>query len=310
MQVQTHRRRAWQPHLAALLVLAGGQALAADDIVVPSNVNFRRLQLLERPANDHQGGLMKVYVLVKGETVNGSLLLTSAQHLQRVTIDNFRQLLLDRIKETGRFDVYNHDSTGVMDKTSIVVEGRIVRATQHIENLVVARKAITRVGLSINITETDSGQVLRAKTFTGHYGDKPGEGAVFVSDTALKDPQVQEALYKDYDRALNDALDDASGYLEAKYRAVGKVTEKAGNVFVMAGGEQHGFNGGDEVVLFRTRFTKQNDERVPGIMTGLARAVCSSVNEQTSTCKIVKMGNQGDVQPGDYAVVANESLKH
>lgn len=295
--------------IAGLLLLAISAA-RAEDFAVPSSISFRRLQLLERPARDHKDGQMKVYVQIKGEELGGKLLVSSADHLARITVGNLQQMLLDKVKGTGRFDVYNMDSTGVMDQSSIVVEGRVVRATQHIENLIVARKAITRVGFSVNIIETDTGKVLRARTFTGAYGDQPGKGTVVTSDSELRSPTMQDSLYKDYDHAMQDALEDVAVYLESRYRPVGRITEVLGDSVAIDGGEIHGFDGGDEVVVFRTKFSVQNGERVPGIMIGLARAACPTVGERTSTCRIAKKAAGATVQVGDWVVLADALRKN
>ncbi len=288
--------------------LAASPAKANEEITVPSNVDFRRLQLLDRPDGSNQEGQTKVYVVIKGERVDGNLLLSSAEHLKNITVENFQLLLANKLKETGRFAVYSEDTTGIMDQSTIVVEGKVVRSTQHIEKLVVAQKAITRVGFSVQIKETDTGRLLRGKTFVGHYGDNKGEGTVFVSDADMRSPTTQQSLYKDYDRALNEALDSVAAYIESRYRPVGKVLETNGNVFSITGGEQHGFNGDDEVVVFRTKFSMHNGERVPGIMTGVARAVCTTVVERTSTCRLSK-GSAEQVQKGDFVTVSDSSLR-
>ncbi len=280
----------------------------AADIAVPSNLNFKRLQLLDKPDREHKDGKLKVYVTVKGEDVGGKLLVSSAKYLQNITVTNLRQMLLDKIGDTQRFEVFDQELSGVMDESSIIVVGQVVGATQHIENLVVARKAITRVRLSVNISDTANGKVLRAKTFTGHYGDKRGEGTVIVSTAELTSEQTQESLYKDYDRAMSDALNDVADYVESRYRPVGKITELSGDSFAMDGGYDHGFNGDDEVVVFRTQFSIVNGERVPGIMTGLARAKCPSVNDRSSTCQVVMKGSDGPIKHGDYVVVSDETL--
>lgn len=284
----------------------------STEILVPSNINFKRLQLLDKPLKDHKDGLMKVYVLVKGEALKtGELLLTSTKFLRDVSVDNFRQLLLDKIKETQRFDVYNHDNTGTLDQSSIQVEARIVVPTQTIENLVLAHKAITRVPVSVNITDSETGKVLLAKTITGYYGTEKGEGTVIVSDGDRNKSETQESLYKDYVQALGDALEEVAAYLESKYRPVGRVTEVDGKDFAMDGGSAHGFEGNDQVVVFRTKFRSNNGERIPGIMKGLVYAKCTSVTEKTSTCQITKSAEQNtQIQEGDYVVVSDESLKH
>jgi hypothetical protein len=165
------------PVVLAMSAANANIALAAD-VRVPSNVNFKRLQLLERadPDPEHKLGQMKIYVLVKGETTDGQVLLSRKDALRQINIDLFRQMLMNRVKELGRFDVYNHDVTSVMDQTSLVLEARVVEAVQSIENLVVVRKAITRVGLSVNITDIETGNLLRAKTTYGRYGSEPGAG--------------------------------------------------------------------------------------------------------------------------------------
>jgi hypothetical protein len=294
--------------LLSTLVLSGSLTVLAADIAVPSNINFKRLQLLEKPQGDHKDGLLKVYVVIKGEALDGKLLVSSAKYLQNVTMGNLRQLLLNKIHETNRFEVFDQQISETFDESSILIEGKVVGATQHIENMVVARKAITRIRLSVVINDMGSGKVLRAKTFTGHYGSEAGEGTVITSDAEMRSEHLQESLFKDYERALHSALDDVAAYVETKYRPVGKVIELKGDALAMDGGELQGFRGDDEVVVFRTRFTNLNGERTPGIMSGVARAKCITVTERSSTCRLISTGGEGPVQSGDYVVVADESL--
>lgn len=305
-------RNAVRPFNALLIGVALWAAsimAQAADITVPSNINFKRLQLLEKPQHDNKDGLLKVYVLIKGEIHGEKLLISSEKHLQDVSIVNLRKLLLDKIQGTNRFAIYDQEISQTLDESSIVIEGKVVGASQHIENMVVMRKAITRVQLSVTVSDTSSGKVLRAKTFTGHYGDVKGEGTVITSEAEIRSEQLQDSLLKDYQSALSDALDAAAFYVESKYRPVGKVVELKGDILAMDGGENHGFRGDDEVVVFRTRFTNINGERIPGIMSGVARAKCATVTDRSSTCRLISTGGEGPVQSGDYVVLADESLE-
>jgi len=291
--------------LAACLVPV---AAIAEEIIPPSGVNTPRLQLLERPDKSNLNSKLKLYVVISGKNSDGKTFLSSKDLLNRFEVEDFRNLLMNRIKESERFEVYDHATTGIMDQSSIVVEGRVLSVTQHLENLVVVRKAITKIRLSVQIKETESGQLVKAKTFTGIHGTNAGEGTKIVSETEIGTPQLQESLFSDLEAALNDAVEEAASYIESRYRPVGKVSQVQGKAFSMDGGEMHGFKGDDEVVVFRTTFVNQNGVRVPGLITGVAVAQCKTVQDHSSTCHVKKVGDAGPIQAGDYVLLSDASL--
>ena len=307
--VQYAPPQGWKKMFCGLtLVCCLASAAIAEEIIPPSGVNMPRLQLLERPDSSNQNSKLKLYVVISGKKSDGKTFLSSKELLNRFEVEDFRNLLMNRIKETERFEVYDQATTEVMDQSSIVVEGRVLSTMQHMENMVVVRKAISKVRLSVQIKETETGLLVKAKTFTGVHGTNPGEGTKIVSDTEIGTSALQESLFSDLEAALNDAVEEAANYIESRYRPVGKISVVQDKAFSMDGGEMHGFKEDDEVVVFRTTFHNQNGVRVPGLITGVAVAQCKTVQTHTSTCHVKKTGDAGSIQKDDYVLLSDVSL--
>lgn len=286
-----------------LLSLAG--AVHAADIKLPSGIDYFRLKLLER------GQPMRVYVNMVGigDKSDDKLLVS-----KRVgdSIGNHRQMdrrFMDAIRETNRFEVYDDTAGGVRDKSDIVVDGMIVAATQDINDLTAIRKAVTTVRLSIQIKDTSTGKLIKARTVTGVEGDEAGKGTVVANEAALKSETVQRNLANDYERALTDALRSAAAYVERTMRPVARMQEVDDGAVMIIGGTNHGVREGDKLTVFRAKTTRVGETETFGIMKPVAIIECSSVNTDSSQCEIKETGNQGPPQKGDYAVLSDESLK-
>lgn len=301
----------WFPYKRVLAIAFTSLLMVSTawaEVDVPSNVNFPRIQLLEKNDATNVNSKLKIYVVVKSAGILQKTLVQSTSLLNRYSVDLFKSELTSRIKATERFEVFADDVTDVQDQSAIVVEAQILDATQVIENMMVARKALSRVKLNLQIKDIATGRLERAQVFEGNFGMRGGEGTVFYTEQELASPLVQEALYNDMSQALTDAVSDAAYYLESKYRPVGRVIEMAGKQLAMIGGVLHGFKPGDEVVVFRTRFQRQNGVLVPGLMHGLAKAKCASVNDQTATCRLATDAASLGIQVGDYVIMDDSGL--
>lgn len=291
--------------LAVALSISLVSAVHAADIKLPSGIDYFRLKLLDR------GKPMQVYVNMVGIGDKSDAKLLVSKRVGE-SIGNHVQMdrrFMDAIHETNRFEVYDDASGGIRDKSDIVVDGMIVASTQDINDLTAIRKAVTTVRLSIQIKDTSTGKLIKARTVTGVEGDEAGKGTVITNEAALKSKEVQESLANDYERALTDALRSAAAFIERTMRPVARMQEIEGKTVMIIGGANHGIREGDKLTVFRAKTTRVGETETFGIMKPVAIVECSSVNTDSSQCEIKETGNQEPPQKGDYAVLSDESLK-
>lgn len=280
-------------------------ALAADEVKIPSGVDFLRAKLLAR------GEPVKVYVDMVGigDAKEEKLLFPKGRS---DTIGNARQLnrwFMDSVQKTQRFEVYDDTSSGVRDKTDLVVDGMVVAATQGIEDFTATRKAITTVRLSIQIRDTATGKVIKARTITGVHGDEPGKGTIIRNDAELSKPETRQKLSNDYVEALKEALENAAAFLERTIRPVGRVRDVEGDTLLLVGGQAHGVRENDKMVVFRAKTMRVGEVESFGLMKPVAVIECGIVTTDSSQCEAKAKGKDWPPQKDDFAVLTDDSLK-
>jgi hypothetical protein len=81
-----------------------------------------------------------------------------------------------------------------------------------------------------------------------------------------------------------------------------------GNQFGMLGGQAHGLQGGDEVVLFRATTIKlPSGEEEFSSTRPVAVARCDGTGTRTSQCVVIKLSPDLKPQVGDFAVLSDFS---
>lgn len=292
--------------LTALLVLSSPvSAQDAKDIKVPSGVDFLRAKLLGR------GEAMKVYVNMVGigDPKEEKLLFPRGKSDAVGTHRQMDRRFMDAIQKTQRFEVYDDTSGGLRDKSDVVVDGMIVATTQNIEDFTALRKSVTTVRLSVQIKDTASGKVIKARTLSGVYGDEPGHGTVIRSDADLAKADVRQNLANDYEKALTEALENAAAFLERTIRPVGRVREVDGDTVLLVGGQAHGLRENDLLVVFRAKAMRVGETESFGIMKPVGVVHCTTVSTDSSQCDLKLKGKEWPPQKDDYAVLADDSLK-
>jgi hypothetical protein len=288
--------------------LSHAGALAADEvkeIKIPSGVDFLRAKLLGR------GEPMKVYVNMVGitDSKEEKLLFPKGKSDAVGTHKQLDRRFMDAVQKTQRFEVYDDTSGGVRDKSDLVVDGMIVASTQNIEDFTATRKAVTVVRISLQIKDTGSGKVIKARTITGVYGDTAGEGTIARSDAELNKPEIRANMANDYEKALTEAMENAAAFLERTIRPMGRVKDVEGDTVLLIGGQSHGVIEGDKMVIFRAKSMRVGETESFGIMKPVGLVECTTVTTDSSQCELKVKGKEWPPQKDDYTVLADDSLK-
>lgn len=293
--------------LAATSLLAG--AAPDEPLRLPSGVDYGRMQRLLTTGNN-ESLAVQVQMSGVGEKKDGVHLLIPKRAGEAVgNSTQISRRFETMVTGTGRFRAFSDATTDMQDASVIRVDGMVVAANQNIEDLTAIRKSVTTVRLDIQVKNTSTGELFKAKTVTGIYGSEPGEGTIVRSDRDLKDAQTQVALAQDFEQAMTEALRNAAAYLERTFRPIGKVTDmdSEDKVIALNGGSNHGLRENDRMVVFKPNFVRDGNQMAPGIMKPVAIVECNSVSDKTSQCRI--LSQKGDIQPGFFALLTDSSLK-
>jgi hypothetical protein len=121
-------------------------------------------------------------------------------------------------------------------------------------------------------------------------------------------PQVQQSLANDYKIAMHRAFKEAAARVQDIFRPLGKVVSVDGDTMGFFGGIKQGFQGKDELIVFRVRTTKLPDGREEIISSIPVAAVrCEGVGSNTSQCDVIRKHSQHRVEVGDYAILSDPS---
>ena len=306
--------------LASCLMAAGLSPARAGQIQMPGGVDFTRLTALEREikAQDEnqakrmaENQKMAVYIdlLGIGKDTDSQLMFTRQARATEDSADKVRDRFAGAIKQTDRFRVYNarNSQSGVEGETSIYVHGRILSAHQDMLDRLGIRKAVTTVTISLEISDSKDGKVLRSKVITGVYGDDPGEGEPIPRGVSLQNPEVQNNLRNNYLKALDWALEIAASYIEKTYRPMGIVLAASDEGVTMYGGEAHGIHQKDRFLVFRLK-------PIPGMRRDIGEKIPLAIMEcapdaTSSSCVIVERRDKAVIQKDDLAVLTDASLR-
>ncbi len=288
-----------------LWLFATTLASAEEDIKMPGGVDYTRLKTLEQ--GRHQK--LKVYVNMVGIGEKSDLNLLIPVHAGKSvgTHSQMNRRFMDAIKSTERFEVFDDSASGLRDQSDIVVDGMVVAATQDLEDYSAFRKSVTTVRLSLQVKDTLSGKVLRAKTLTGNHGSEPREGTLIRSDKELAGKSAQDSLSNDFERALEEVMGNAAAYVERTFRPLGKIIQIEDKDVLLSGGEADGLRPQDRLVVFRASFIKEGGREVPGLMKPVAIIECSAVSAETAQCGILRQ--KDEIKPGYFALVVDDSIK-
>ncbi len=289
---------------ASLLGLAvlGTPAVAVEtgEIQLPSGLDLERLKLADK------GQQMRVYVSLLGydDARGGAAVYPGAPGEALGSVAQMNRRFMDMVSGTHRFQVFDDTDTGIREESDIVVSGQITRANQALERFLRGRKAITSVGLSIQIKNSQNGSLLDQHQAIENYGQRPGEGALALTVADQNSPEFKQRAREDYEEAFARVLEHAAAYFESSMRPLAKVSAAQGDKVHLLAGSKHGLQTGDELVLFGL------EGKTSKLPLALAEVRCDAVGSETSTCRITRRATEAEMpKKGHYAILSDQSLK-
>lgn len=290
------RRRAVLAAVCLTFLVGPAAALEEGEIRMPSGLDRGRLKLVD---GNQQ---MKVYVSLLGyDNARGDADIYPGEAgaaLGNVTEMNRR--FMDMIGDTRRFQVFDDSETGIRSESDIVISGQVTRAKQDLIRYLRGRKAVTSVGLSLQIKNSETGVLLDQHQAIENYGQRPGEGALALSAADAASPEFKERCKEDWQEAFTRALEHAAAYFESSMRPLARISHVRGDDVQLNRGQLHGLQAGDEFVLFA----------LDGAPRPLALARCDGVGKETSSCRLSKAARDAEApRAGHYAILSDQSLK-
>lgn len=284
------------------------ERLPQGNIRMPAGVDAKSVRLVE------QGRRMKVYAELLGiDDARDKKLLVRDDVARALNITNtqMRRRFMDTVSRPRRFEVYDMTGSVTAEQSDLVVDAMVTQVTQEIKPIEGGvRVSVTQVRLSVQGKHRYDGTPLFVAPVevVGQTGATTGDRVVIAPGERVDNPDVQRRLGLDYERALQRAFDAASARMASVIRPVGKVVSVDAGQFGMLGGQAHGFQGGDEVVMFRATTIKlaSGDEEFSSTRP-VAVARCDGTGTRTSQCTIIKLAPNMTPQTGDFAVLSDFS---
>lgn len=284
------------------------ETLAKGPIRMPSGVDFKTVRLVE------QGRRQKVYAEVLGiDNAQDKTLLVRRDVAEKLNITNtqMRRRFMDTVSRSRRFEVYDSSTSVTAEQSDLVVDAMVTQVTQEVRQIEGGvRVSVTRVRLSVQGKHRYDGTPLFVAPVevVGQTGATTGDRVVIAPGERVESADVQNRLGLDYERALQRAFDAAAKRIDAVIRPAGKVVSVDGNQFGMLGGQAHGLQGGDEVVVFRATTIKlPSGEEEFSSTRPVAVARCDGTGTRTSQCVLIKLSPDLKPQVGDFAVLSDFS---
>lgn len=308
--------RRWITHLAVLALGLGLQGAASAQkvetvasLVMPPSADYARLSKLRT-----EGRMTKVYVdmLRAGEGPDKSHFPTEMAQLVDITPLGLTRLFSDTILKSRRFEVYDLRSTVTAEQADVVIDAQIIAAYQDFKPLEGGVQAAhTSVLLSVQAKNMYTGKDMfgTAVQVEGKTGLVSGDRTVLMPGERTSDPAIRNKLMIDYQRALRRAFVLAGQRIESILRPQATVTAVDGNDVALLGGQQHGFQDGDELIVFRSKVVMTGDRENFGITKPIALVRCAGVGTETSQCAVVRKLADVQLNDGDYAIITDASLR-
>jgi hypothetical protein len=280
--------------------------VTSGSIRMPAGVDLGRLRLVD------EARLTKVYVQMVGiGDASDDNLLFPPEVAKSIGITN-RQMgrrFMDMISAGRRFEVYDDTTTVTREQSDIVIDGMITAATQDVQDLRVVRKPLTTVRMSVQMKDVTTGQLLfpAPVAISGIYGSAQGEGTLLEPSASLQDPSLQRSLANDYERALEKGFAAAAHRIWDVLRPLGRVLAVDAEQIDIVGGSRHGFQGGDELVVFSATMTQLGGRDVIQRTQAIAVVRCDGVGTETSQCDIIRRDPRYAPQVGNYVVLSDVS---
>lgn len=278
-------------------------------IRVPSGIDAARLTKLEK------GEMPRVFLQqlrIDDNPQNKLLFPPQMAASMNMTPLQLTRIFTDTILQSRRFEVFDIRSSVTAETSDYVIDALITSATQELRPIEGGlRVAVTRVNLSVQMKNVYTGDFVfpTAVAVEGVTGVTSGDRAVLQPRDTPAMPEVQQRMANDYLTALRRAYALATQRIEEVMRPVGKVMSADARQATVLGGQKQGFIGNDRMVVFRGQVTRVGKYELFSSVKPVAVLQCDGVGPQQSTCDIVRLEQGLQVQPGDFTVLTDDSMK-
>ncbi|WP_077037177.1 hypothetical protein [Pelomonas sp. KK5] len=278
-------------------------------IRMPSGVYLEGLRTIDNAART------KLYVQMEyiGEPGKDKLMFSPAvARSLDLTPRQMQRVLMDTLLASRRFDVLSMDNSVTAEMSNFQVTALVTDAYQKLEPTEGGRRvAISRVKLSLQIKNLYTGELVmqdRAIAVEGQSGLSSGDRTVLGPKDDPASPMAQQSLAADYKNALHRAFKEAAIRVGEIFRPVGKVVSADGDSLGLLGGIRQGFQGKDELVVFRVKTAPiaGKEEIVSTVPVAVVR--CDGVGSNTSQCEIIRRHATLKPELGDYAILSDVSM--
>lgn len=286
-----------------------GECGAVGTPEIPAGIDLQRLRLLDenkRPA---------IYTdITETDAASKQQLPERMREVMDLSPTQFRRLFADAVMASRRLAVTDHRATAATtnEASTVMVDLLITAVTQDGVNVEPGRKAIaSKVSMSVQMKDMISGENLLqgAITVEGRTGITSGARRVYSVDEDWNGAEMKRRRGDDFIDAIKDAMIQVRELVEAELRPMTKVLGFKGCQVGMVGGTKFGVAAGDDLVIFRPTFSNQGGQRVLVLSEPIAMVHCKGVGPDQSQCTVTQLAKDAKPQPGDYAVVTDESLK-
>jgi hypothetical protein len=299
------------PHAAEQVTVVQGP------VRMPSGFDPRFMQLVD------EARLLRVYTQMRGiEDAPDSKLLFSREAAEKLNLTNAQvnSRFMSMIMASRRFQVFDDSTTVVRENAiqtvdgktmDIVVEGMVQGSYQEILAIAPYRKVHTNIKLAVNLKDVISGEqlIVGGVAVEADWGMTQGEGALLPPNASTSSPEMQSAMAADYQRALDKALDQAVIRMNHVLRPMARLTFVGDGSVGVIGGQSHGFQGGDELVVFRPQYIDIDGRKEIAHTQPLGVIKCHGVGTRTSQCDITHVDPRHTMAVGDFAVLSDVSAK-
>lgn len=282
-----------------------GSCQAVGEVPLPNGADFGRMNLLE------EGVRWAVYVGVRPyDQVQGLWPKLPPQFAQALSPMQLDEMLVNAVKGSRRFEVFHAGHSLTNSYSNARVEMMLLPMEQQLRNTGSGYlKLHTKVLASVSVKDMGTGADLLGSDLQvmGQFGHRTDGGLVVRQPGELLLPENEPRRLHDLRQALADAMDQVRERLEAKLLPIARLEVARGCDLSLSGGTHHGFQPGDNLVVFRPiTVDRTGTKRLVGA-TAVARAHCAGVNAEFSQCRITRLAPNQQPQAGDFAVLSPES---
>lgn len=224
-----------------------------------------------------------------------------------VTPAQMKRRFMDTMLAARRFDVLDLGVNPVAEY-DIIIDALVTDTRQELVNIEGgARAVVTVVSLSVqgkNMIKNGESLFPTAVRVEGIRGRTTGDRLVVGPRDDIRTPEMQRRMGQEYSVALQRAYEAATVRIADVLRPMAQVLSVNDNRVDLVGGFAHGFQGGDELVIFRSKIQALPGGEVFTDTAAVAVVRCDGVGTNSSQCMVFRRDPKFQVQKGDYAVLS------